>query len=88
MVARSDESHDDALVNILVETLAPLARTTYLSIDHTHPFMETVIPGGCGLSWQDNATCHKAKMVQEEFEEQNNELEVLTWPPNSPEGRL
>ena len=32
-----------------------------------------------------NASCHKAKMVQEWFEEHNNEFEVLTWPPNSPD---
>jgi len=42
--------------------------------------METVFPGGCGLFQQDNAPCHKAKMVQEWFEEHNNEFEVLTWP--------
>ncbi|KAK3512777.1 hypothetical protein QTP70_025307 [Hemibagrus guttatus] len=31
------------------------------------------------------ATCHKAKMVQEWFDEHNNEFEVLTWSPNSPD---
>ncbi|KAK3531714.1 hypothetical protein QTP70_025948, partial [Hemibagrus guttatus] len=34
---------------------------------------------------QDNALCHKAKMVQEWFDEHNNMFEVLTWPPNSPD---
>ncbi|KAK3519389.1 hypothetical protein QTP70_026949 [Hemibagrus guttatus] len=34
---------------------------------------------------QDNAACHKAKMVQEWFDEHNNQFEVLTWPPNSPD---
>ncbi|KAK3547977.1 hypothetical protein QTP70_001641 [Hemibagrus guttatus] len=34
---------------------------------------------------QGNAQCHKAKMVQEWFDEHNNEFEVLTWPPNSPD---
>ena len=76
------------------ETLGPaihvdvtLTHTTYLSIvaDHVHPFMETVFPGGSGLFQQDNVPCHKAKMVQEWFEEHNNEFEVLTWPPNSPD---
>ena len=76
------------------ETLGPaihvdvtLTRITYLSIvaDHVHPFMETVFTSGCGLFQQDNAPCHKAKMVQEWFEEHNNEFEVLTWPPNSPD---
>lgn len=36
-----------------------------------------------GLFEQDNAPCHTAKMVQEWFEEHNNEFEVLTWSPNS-----
>ena len=64
-----------------------LTRTTYLSIvaDHVHPFMEMVFLDGCGLFQQVNAPCHKAKKVQEWFEEHNNESEVLTWPPNSPD---
>ncbi|KAK3538044.1 hypothetical protein QTP70_027398, partial [Hemibagrus guttatus] len=37
----------------------------------------------CGHFQQDNALCHKAKMVQEWFDD-HNEFEVLTWPPNSP----
>ncbi|KAK3571512.1 hypothetical protein QTP86_012861 [Hemibagrus guttatus] len=32
---------------------------------------------------QDNAPCHKAKMVQEWFDDYNKEFEVLTRPPNS-----
>ncbi|KAK3560189.1 hypothetical protein QTP86_000653 [Hemibagrus guttatus] len=34
---------------------------------------------------QDNTPCDKSKMVQEWFDEYNNEFEVLTWPPNSPD---
>ena len=76
------------------ETLGPaiyvdvtLTLTTYLSIvaDHIHPFMKTVFPDGCGLFQQDNALCHKAKIVHEQFEEHNNKFEGLTWPPNSPD---
>ncbi|KAK3539724.1 hypothetical protein QTP70_012747 [Hemibagrus guttatus] len=76
------------------ETLGPaihvdvtLTRTTYLSIvtDHVHLFMEAVFPDGCGLFQQDNAPCHKAKMLQEWFDEHNNQFEVLTWAPNSPD---
>lgn len=32
---------------------------------------------------QDNASCHKVKMVQQWLEEQNKEFEVLTGPPKS-----
>ncbi|KAK3552505.1 hypothetical protein QTP86_012635 [Hemibagrus guttatus] len=34
---------------------------------------------------QDNAPCHKAEMVQEWFDDHNNQFEVLTPPPNSPD---
>ncbi|KAK3531484.1 hypothetical protein QTP70_023275, partial [Hemibagrus guttatus] len=56
-----------------------LTCTTYLSTvaDHVHPFMETVFPDACGLFQQDNAPCHKAKMVQEWFDEHNNKFEVF-----------
>ncbi|KAK3554948.1 hypothetical protein QTP86_001871 [Hemibagrus guttatus] len=83
-----------ALGNVLLETLGvaihvdvTLTRTTYLNIveDHVYPFLETVFPDACGLFQQDNAPCHKAKMVQEWFDEHDNEFEVLTWPPNSPD---
>ncbi|KAK3519432.1 hypothetical protein QTP70_027864, partial [Hemibagrus guttatus] len=76
------------------ETLGPaihvdvtLTRNTYLSIaaDHVHPFMEMVFPDGCGLFQQDNEPFHKPKMVQEWFDEHNNQFKVLTWPPNSPD---
>ena len=43
--------------------------TNYLrtAAGHAHPFMETLFLDGCGLFQQDNAKCHKAKMVQEWF---------------------
>ncbi|KAK3516869.1 hypothetical protein QTP70_027070, partial [Hemibagrus guttatus] len=49
------------------------------------PFMKTLFPDGCGLFQQDNAPCHKAEMVQEWFDDHNNQFEVLTPPPNSPD---
>ncbi|KAK3519048.1 hypothetical protein QTP70_016372 [Hemibagrus guttatus] len=67
------------------ETLGPavhvdvtLTRSTYLSIvaDHVHSFMETLFPDGCVLYQQDNAPCHKAEMVQEWFDDHNNQFEV------------
>ncbi|KAK3535736.1 hypothetical protein QTP70_020983 [Hemibagrus guttatus] len=70
------------------ETLGPaihvvvtLRCTTYLSTvsDHVHPFMETVFPDGCVVFQEDNAPCHKAKVVQEWFDEHNNVLQQ----PNS-----
>ena len=92
MAPRSQQRQCGALGNVLLGmlhmdvTFTHTWRTTYLFIvlDHIHPFMETVFPVGWGLFQQVNVLCHKAKMVQECFEEHNNEFEVLTWPPNSP----
>ena len=83
----------DGLGNVLLENLGSYYPCgcyfdTYhlpksIVADHVHPFMKTLFPDGCGLFQQDNASCHKAKMAQEWFEE-HNEFEVLTWLPNSP----
>ena len=88
----SQQRQCDALGNVLLGNLGSsihvdviLTWTTYLSIvaDHIHPFMETVFPDGCGLFQQDNAPCHKEKIIQEWCEEHNYEFEVLIWSPNS-----
>ena len=74
------------------ETLGPAnhvdvtsPRTTSLSIvaDHVHPFIETLFPDGCGVFQHDNVRYHKAKIVQDWFEDHDNEFEVLRWPPYS-----
>ncbi|KAJ8276573.1 hypothetical protein COCON_G00083250, partial [Conger conger] len=68
------------------ETLGPgihvdvnLTHATYLNIvaDQVHPFMATVFPDGSGLFQQDNAPCHTAHIVQEWFEEHEEEFKVL-----------
>lgn len=63
-----------------------LTRAIYLSTvaDHVQLLIETVLPGGSGLFQQD-VPCKKAKMLQEWFEEHDNESEVLTLPSNSPD---
>ena len=67
------------------ETLSPdihvdvtLTRNTYLNIvsDQVYPFMAKVFPDGSGLFQQDNAPCHKTKMLQEWFEEHNNQFKL------------
>uniref|UniRef100_A0A669CEA5 Voltage-dependent T-type calcium channel subunit alpha n=1 Tax=Oreochromis niloticus TaxID=8128 RepID=A0A669CEA5_ORENI len=59
----------------------------YLSTiaDHVQCFIETLLPDGCGLLWQDNWACQKAPMVQEWFDEHKNKFEVWTCPSNSPD---
>ncbi|XDV34316.1 hypothetical protein PO909_004485 [Leuciscus waleckii] len=75
-------------------TLGPLVpnghrlnATAYLSIvsDHVHPFMTTMYPSPDGYFQQDNAPCHKARIISNWFLEHDNEFTVLKWPPQSPD---
>jgi len=61
-----------------------LNATAYLSIvsDHVHPFMATMYPSS---DVQDNAPCHKARIISNCFFEHDNEFTVLKWPPQSPD---
>ena len=70
-------------------TLGPLVpighrlnATAYLSIvsDHVHPFMTTMYPSSDGYFQQDNAPCHKARIISNWFLEHDNEFTVLKWP--------
>ncbi len=38
-----------------------------------------------GYFQQDNAPCHKAKIISDWFLEQDNEFTLLKWPPQSPD---
>ncbi len=75
-------------------TLGPLVpiehclnATAYLSIvaDHVHAFMTTVHPSSDGYFQKDNAPCHKAQTLSDWFLEHDNELNLLKWPPQSPD---
>ncbi|GBM70738.1 Transposable element Tc1 transposase [Araneus ventricosus] len=59
----------------------------YLNItaDQLHPYMAFVFPTGNGFFQQDNAPCHKARIVLEWFEEHTDEFQLMSWPPNSPD---
>ncbi|GBM07791.1 hypothetical protein AVEN_33086-1 [Araneus ventricosus] len=58
----------------------------YLNItaDQLHPYTAFVFPTGNGILKQDNAGCHKARIVLEWFEEHTDEFHLMSWPPNSP----
>ena len=43
-----------------------------------------VFPDDSGLFQKDNTSCYTAHIVQEWFEEHDDEFKVLPWPPNSP----
>ncbi len=75
-------------------TLCPLVpiehclnATAYLSIVayYAHPFMTTVHPSSDGYFQQDNAPCHKVQIISDWFLEHDNELNLLKWPPQSPD---
>ncbi|GFT82903.1 transposase domain containing protein [Trichonephila clavipes] len=57
----------------------------YLNIiaDQLHPYMASVFPAGNGMFQQDNATCHKAKIVLKWLQEHDAEFQLISWPPNS-----
>uniref|UniRef100_A0A2L2Y8P5 Transposable element Tcb1 transposase n=1 Tax=Parasteatoda tepidariorum TaxID=114398 RepID=A0A2L2Y8P5_PARTP len=74
--------------------LGPLVRlhgriksNDYLSVlsDHVHPFVQTVFPGERPIFQDDNAPIHTARCIQTWFEEHDNEVEHLAWPPQSPD---
>lgn len=47
------------------------------------PVMNEWFPTGDGLFMQDSAPCHKAKVITQQLEENN--INVLDWPGNSPD---
>lgn len=59
---------------------------TYLSVvtNNAHLFIENIYLVCCGLFHQDTLPCYKAIMVQEWFDEHNNEFKVLTWSTHFP----
>jgi len=48
--------------------------------DHVHPFMATMYPSFDGYFQQDNAPCHKARIISNWLLEHDNEFTVLKWP--------
>jgi len=64
-----------------------LNATAYLSIvfDHVHSFIATIYPSSDGYFQQDNAPCHKARIISNWFLEYDNEFTALKWPPQSPD---
>ena len=53
--------------------------------DHLHPMLQTVFPGERPLFQDDNAPVHTARWVQTWLDEHNDEVEHLTWYPQSPD---
>ncbi len=53
--------------------------------DYLYPIFQTVFPGQCLLFEDDNVPEHTARCVQTWLDEHNDEVEHLTWWPQSPD---
>jgi len=47
--------------------------------------MATMYPSSDGYFQQNNAPCHKVRIISNWFLEHDNEFTVLKWPPQSPD---
>lgn len=70
---------------VVVEQTMNAANYLNIIADQLHPYMASVFPTGNGIFQQDNAPCHKARIVLEWFEEHTDEFHLMSWPPNSPD---
>ncbi|GFW85474.1 transposable element Tc1 transposase [Trichonephila clavipes] len=53
--------------------------------DHLHPMLQTLFPGECLVFQDDNAPVHTSRCVQTWLHEHDDEVEHLTWCPQSPD---
>ncbi|GBN67386.1 hypothetical protein AVEN_206033-1 [Araneus ventricosus] len=68
---------------VVVEQTMKAANYLNIIADQLHPYMAFVFPTGNGIFKQDNASCHKARIVLECFEEHTDEFHLMSWLPNS-----
>ncbi|GBM07954.1 Transposable element Tc1 transposase [Araneus ventricosus] len=70
---------------VVVEQAMKAANYLNNITDQLHPYMAFVFPTRNGIFHQDNAPCHKARIVLEWFEEHTDEFHLMSWLPNSPD---
>ncbi|GBN72665.1 Transposable element Tc1 transposase [Araneus ventricosus] len=66
---------------VVVEQTMKAANYLNIIEDQLHPYM-FVFPTGNGIFQQDNAPCHKARIVLEWFEKHTDEFHLISWAPN------
>ncbi|GBM39865.1 Transposable element Tc1 transposase [Araneus ventricosus] len=71
--------------SVMVDKTMKAANYLNIIVDQLRPYMAFVFPNGNGIFQQDNAPCHKARIVLEWFEEHTDEFHLISWPPNSPD---
>ncbi|GBN75143.1 Transposable element Tc1 transposase [Araneus ventricosus] len=70
---------------VVVEQTMKAANYLNIIADQLYPYMAFLFPTGIEIIHQDNAPCHKARIVLECFEEHTDELHLMSWRPNSPD---
>ncbi|GBL74749.1 hypothetical protein AVEN_243617-1 [Araneus ventricosus] len=70
---------------VMAEQTMKAANYLNITADQLHPYMAFVFPTGNGIFQEDNAPCHKARIIFEWFEEHTNEFHLMSCPPNSPD---
>ncbi|GBM01958.1 hypothetical protein AVEN_269564-1 [Araneus ventricosus] len=63
---------------VVVEQTMKDANYPNIIADQLHPYMAFVFPTGNGIFHQDNAPCHKARIVLEWFEEHTDEFHSMS----------
>ncbi|GFT94847.1 retrovirus-related Pol polyprotein from transposon 412 [Trichonephila clavipes] len=53
--------------------------------DHLHPMLQSIFPGEGPVFQDDNAPIHTSRCVQTWLYEHDDEVEHLTWCPQSPD---
>ena len=54
-------------------------------VDHVHPMVQTLYPGGGAMYQDDNAPIHTARLVTQCFDGHESEVEHPPWPTQSPD---
>ncbi|GBM64038.1 Transposable element Tc1 transposase [Araneus ventricosus] len=70
---------------VLVEQIMKAANYLNIIADQLHPYMVFAFKNENRIFQQDNAPCHKARIVLDWFEEHTDEFHLMSWPPNSPD---
>ncbi|GBM24318.1 Transposable element Tc1 transposase [Araneus ventricosus] len=70
---------------VVVEQTMKAANYLNITAYQLYPYMAFVFPTGNGIFQQDNAPCHKARIVLEWLEKHTDEFPLMLWPPNSPD---
>ncbi|KAJ8880817.1 hypothetical protein PR048_017288 [Dryococelus australis] len=70
--------------SVMVWRMFPFGYESILG-DHVHSYMMIVFPLEDGIVQHDNTPCHTARCVCAWLGENDQDVKVISWPPNSPD---